>query len=123
VEALRGAREAEASALSVAAEREGELEQLMHRLAEAEATAAHERERVGAWEREREQLAAELREAAARERQVREDLRAAMERSAAAPGEDLNRALERVRAAEEARTIADADARAARGALTSAEAP
>jgi len=122
VEALRGERAAEASALSVAAEREGELEQLMHRLAEAEATAAHERERVGAWEREREQLAAELREAAARERQVREDLRAAMERSAAAPGEDLQRALERVRAAEEARTVADGDARAARGALTSAEA-
>ena len=122
VAALRNAREADASARTVVAEQEGELDRMIHRLAEAEAAAARERDRVGEWEREREQLATELREAAARERQVREDLRLAMERSASAPGDGLPQALDRVRAAEEARTVADTDARAARSALANAEA-
>src|SRR5207245_836816 len=63
-----------------AVERAGEVKRLMARGAEAEGAAERERERVTASERERQQLAALLEDAAARERRVQEELRAASER-------------------------------------------
>src|SRR5204862_328921 len=84
------------------------LEQLRTRLAEAEAVAASGSTQVGEWERERDLLAAELREAAAGEQRAQEELRAATERAAAATEADLQRALATARAAEEARAAANA---------------
>src|SRR5438477_1558733 len=111
IAALREQRQADA------AERTAQLEQLRTRLVEAEAAAASGSTQVGEWERERDLLAAELREAAAGEQRAQEELRAATERAAAATEADLQRALATARAAEEARAAANADAEAARSAL------
>src|SRR5207245_3823156 len=111
IAALREQRQADA------AERTVQLEQLRTRLAEAEAAAASGSAQVGEWERERDLLATELREAVAREQRAQEELRAATERAATATEADLQRALATARAAEEARAAANADAEAARSAL------
>src|SRR5439155_1338356 len=77
IAALRDERHADAAA------RATELEQLEARLVEAEAAAAHRHDRVDEWQRDRDRLAAELHEAAAREQRAQEELRAATERAAA----------------------------------------
>ncbi len=104
-----------------AVERAGEVKRLMARVAEAEGAAERERERVTASERERQQLAALLEDAAARERRVQEELRAASERLSA-HDDEVRRALAAAQAAEEARAAADAEAASAREALARAEA-
>ena len=116
IAALREARQADA------AERTAQLEGLRTRLAEAEAAAASGSTQVGEWERERDRLAAELSEAAAREQRAVEELQVASERAAGVTREDLRSALEKERAAEEARAAANAEAEAARAALARTEA-
>src|SRR5204863_218812 len=80
--------------------------------------AARERERVKAYERERDQLAA----AHERAPRVEEGQHAAGERSRAEHEDDLQRALAAARAADQARAAADAEAEGARAALARAEA-
>jgi CheY-like chemotaxis protein len=107
----------ESSAGVESAESTAELERLRARLTEAESVASRERERRREHDTERERIAAELHVTRARERRLREELEAAVGRSERTAGDDLQSALDAVRAAEEARVAAIADAEAARTAL------
>ena len=119
LETLRQAVQAsEATAATREAESSAEAERLRARVAEAESVASRERERRREHDAERERIAAELHVTRARERRLREELEAAVQRNEGAAGDELRRALEAARAAEEASAAAIAQAEATRTALT-----
>jgi len=123
--ALDVARRAASEARATEAERDAgsraEVEELRRRVESAEADVSREATRARDHEAERDRLVGELRRAVAREQRLRDELHAATQ-SAAAPAEDLRRALESAHVAEASRAAAVASATELRDRLATAEA-
>ncbi len=123
---LENARRGHETAATATTAREQALgEEIAHlraRLAETEGAVARETELGRTHEQQHERLTLDLRAAEARERQLREELRTAIERTLSDGQEELRQALVAARSADQARAVAVAETDATRAALTSAQA-
>lgn len=115
--ARSGSRDQAVLAERLARDRQGELERLEKRLAEAEATLMAERGREQGWQNELTRLTAEKQALAAREQRLREELETALAGQAAAVDADVEGARERARVAEEARVVLESELAAVRSEL------